>query len=479
MWFRSYVKVGRCVSIAFLCLCIFNVFFGNFAAHASAVFLQKEYSVPQNKSIFLGPDSKVVKNLKWTSENKNIATVDGRGIVRAVACGETVIKVINTKNKKTSECKIKVTPAESVRAVYTSANMAGVDASFDVFAVTPKNVSEVRFEIKTHGYENSFVCKEKSGEENLYLWKKSVSLPKEGTYKITISAKIQNKYHKCAEECTEILVSKEFDKKKLTLAEKRVSPEGLDFIASCEGFHPAAYTDTAGILTIGYGKRIWPGESFYNNLSKAEVNALFAKSVNQGSFTRMINKFLINNHIKFNQRQFDALLSFSYNLGGGWLRNGSDLSKIILNSGGKGKKLFGTVKSDNGLYVRSAPSTSSKKLCAISNNAHVDILNSKKENDKWYHIKTSDGITGYCYSDYLKAESVSAGEKSLDTIDKTAFIKEFSLYHHAAGHKCCKGLLSRRFHELDIFFYGVYSRFRSKHFSYGKYPIPECAKKIM
>ena len=50
--------------------------------------------------------------------------------------------------------------------------------------------------------------------------------------------------------------------------------------------------------------------SCINNMSKTEAWSLLVKSINAGSYTSEVNRFLQNNGIKATQSQFDALVSF-------------------------------------------------------------------------------------------------------------------------------------------------------------------------
>lgn len=475
-YFYTKNKVVKIFS-AFLIVLTF-VLTLRYAVNACGIFPKDTYFLPEGKDVLLAPSSKVCKSISWSSSNPSVASVDSYGIVHGTAQGKAVITAINKDSHEKSKCCVEVGERDPVRIAFISSNMVDVNAPFDLKVLTPKNVESVRFEIRKDNYKQDICCNNKAEHENLYLWTQNAKLPYAGTYSINIYAKIKGSWKTCAEAYIEIFVVNGFNKSESSLCEKRVSPEGAEFIASCEGFSSHVFKDPVDFLTIGYGKRIYPYEPFYNNLSGIEGSALFSKTLNQGSYTKNVNNFLINNNIKFNQRQFDALVSFSYNLGCGWMFNGSNLSKIFMRAGGNGTLWYGTVSSDNGLFVRSSPGLSGKKLRTLSNKSRVSVLNPNKENNSWYHIKTSDGLTGYCCSDYLNLESMSAGEKSLNSINKEDFIREFSLYHHSGG-KCYKGLLSRRFHELDIFLYSVYSKLRSKHFSYGNYHIPECAKKLM
>ncbi|MDR1563526.1 MAG: SH3 domain-containing protein [Oscillospiraceae bacterium] len=101
---------------------------------------------------------------------------------------------------------------------------------------------------------------------------------------------------------------------------RSISTNGTKFIATCEGgmsadglFHK--YKDPIGIWTIGYGHVIQPGEVFPEYLTPAEAEALLHKDLNEGSYVKAINNFVKNEGLTLNQNQFDALVSFAFNLG--------------------------------------------------------------------------------------------------------------------------------------------------------------------
>lgn len=97
----------------------------------------------------------------------------------------------------------------------------------------------------------------------------------------------------------------------MTLSEK-----GLEFLKKREGYKEVAYRDSGGVWTIGhgttriYGRKVKKGDTCTEH--EAELWLLedtqFAEDV-------------INNtvKVKLNQNQFDALVSFVYNIGtNGW-----------------------------------------------------------------------------------------------------------------------------------------------------------------
>ena len=55
------------------------------------------------------PDNATIKNVKWTSNNENVATVDGEGNVKAEGPGTTAITVETVDGKKKATCTVNVT----------------------------------------------------------------------------------------------------------------------------------------------------------------------------------------------------------------------------------------------------------------------------------------------------------------------------------------------------------------------------------
>ena len=93
-----------------------------------------------------------------------------------------------------------------------------------------------------------------------------------------------------------------------------LSSNGLNFIKKAEGFLEEQYYDY-GQWSIGYGSKTYYGE-YPNGISKAEAERLLKKQVE--TYQGFVNRFLNKYSIKVNQNQFDALVSFTYNLGNVW-----------------------------------------------------------------------------------------------------------------------------------------------------------------
>ena len=103
----------------------------------------------------------------------------------------------------------------------------------------------------------------------------------------------------------------------------QLSAEGLNLIKRFEGFRGHAYTDVAGFLTIGYGHRIVPPESFPNGISEPQAAALLAVDVAQAQ--RAVASLV---KVPLTQGQFDALVDFCFNLGAGRLASSTLLRAL-------------------------------------------------------------------------------------------------------------------------------------------------------
>lgn len=93
-----------------------------------------------------------------------------------------------------------------------------------------------------------------------------------------------------------------------------ISDRGVDFIKSFEGFSAGPYLDAAGVPTIGYGATYYPGGQRVRMsdppISESEGRRLLAAMLRD--FEEAIDGAL---QVDVTQSQFDALVSFAYNVG--------------------------------------------------------------------------------------------------------------------------------------------------------------------
>ena len=421
-------------------------------------FKSGNYNLPLQKSLLISPFRKVNSRIKWTSSDPRVATVDNHGVVHAKSQGVAEIAAYHASRRDC--CKVTVTEPEAIRSVYT--NIPKENENLVVYAVTPKTAQSVKFTITGPKYYKEICCNNKSANGENYIWQENVGTAGSGEYTLTAYSSINNKWQNSPNSKIDFSVSEGSHRSSVTsLSRKNLSRDGMNFIIRQEGFCSKIYVDIANCLTIGCGRVVYPGETFYDNCSKQEAYQDFLTRINKYKFTMAVNNFLINNKIAFNQHQFDSLVSFSYNLGKGWISS-SALRNTLLNVGNSSNE--GTVTAQSGLFLRSGPSTKHRRITSLYYGNKLTILG---RNGNWYHVKTHRGTTGYCSADYISAGA--GGERSLNSINRHQFISEFSKYHHA-GKKCIRGLLRRRLEELEIFFHGNYRA----HSPFNKYPIPPC-----
>jgi len=115
-----------------------------------------------------------------------------------------------------------------------------------------------------------------------------------------------------------------------------MSPHGLELLQQWEGFKTTVYKDSAGLPTIGVGHLLTKSElssgkitingvpvSYENGLTEQQVTDLLAQDVQPAAAA-------VNNNVKvpLDQNQFDALVSFTFNVGVGAF-TGSTLLKLL------------------------------------------------------------------------------------------------------------------------------------------------------
>ncbi|WP_063552064.1 lysozyme [Burkholderia territorii] len=107
---------------------------------------------------------------------------------------------------------------------------------------------------------------------------------------------------------------------------ERTGEQGIALIKQFEGLRLARYLDAVGKPTIGYGHLILPNERFTRPLTPAEAEALLRRDLRGAELN--LRKLL---RVPVTQQQFDALMSFVFNLGAGRLRSSTLLR--YLNAG--------------------------------------------------------------------------------------------------------------------------------------------------
>ena len=107
----------------------------------------------------------------------------------------------------------------------------------------------------------------------------------------------------------------------------KASKAAFDIIKKYETLKLEVYLDPVGLPTIGWGHLITGDEDFPRKITRLEADALLDDDVltAEDDVNRLVD-------VELNQKQYDALVSFVFNIGGSSLAESRNTLRII-NSG--------------------------------------------------------------------------------------------------------------------------------------------------
>jgi len=161
----------------------------------------------------------------------------------------------------------------------------------------------------------------------------------------------------------------------------KVSKTGIKLIKTFEGLRLESYRCPAGVLTIGYGHT-------GNVLAKQKISEKLAEDFLKQDLIKFEKAVLSYIKIDLNQNQFDALVSFSFNVGTGAFKNSTLVKRI--NSGDNpnivaAEELPKWNKGDGkvlqGLTRRRAAEV--ELFCSEAPKIQVGLINITSKNNTW------------------------------------------------------------------------------------------------
>lgn len=214
----------------------------------------------------------------------------------------------------------------------------------------------------------------------------------------------------------------------------KTGKSGINLIKECEGCYTGAYKCPAGVWTIGYGhtgKVDGKAIAYGMKITKAKAEELLKEDLRR--FERHVDGF----RYQWTQNQFDALVSFAFNVGSitQLTANGTRTIKEIAlkipaynKAGGKvlagltkrrkmEQELFLRTVSDemmdqvkltvatktSPLVCRAGANKNSDVIGKFAKGAEVTLLNKATKN--WYKVRgkgvNGKTITGFCAAEYL------------------------------------------------------------------------------
>lgn len=129
----------------------------------------------------------------------------------------------------------------------------------------------------------------------------------------------------------------------MTATKMKVSDAGLGIIKRFEGFQPHWYTCPAGKLTIGYGHVKRQSDGVKAPLTEEQATALLRRDA---AIAECDVHLLVK--VPLAQCQFDALVSFAFNLGAANLKSSTLLRKLNAGDHAGAAREFGRWVNSNG-----------------------------------------------------------------------------------------------------------------------------------
>ena len=439
----------------------------------NSIYPYEDCVIAQGKTMYTKAAFSSGATVTWSSSDTSVATVY-KGYIYGVSPGTAVITV--SSGGQSASCTVTVTAAEPVKFVYVDPNTVSVGEQANVVAITDNTRSSVQFQVETEDgttetyttdqYASENVSDDTYGDNNTRVWTVPVTFTEPGQYKVTAYSSTGSTYSSLGKSTTIYVVSSDSDTES-TYDQRRISDDMLNLIAKWEGYSATIYDDTltsSPTPTLGYGKTYKEGSVFYNNLTKREAWALLCNTINDMSYTSEVNAFLQKNNIKANQQQFDAMVSFSYNVGAGYWNGTStfDLRTVMLNAVvpptiAAGSSLPAKTTASAFLYTeKDRDSTKLKEVASGTALSVTEATYDSQTRSSWYKVQLSDGSTGWMSGGNIAFDNADSMVRDLNYADAGEIGYRFLEWHQAGG-RCLPGLVYRRLGEAKVFSFGDYA----------------------
>ena len=199
--------------------------------------------------------------------------------------------------------------------------------------------------------------------------------------------------------------------------EMNTSEACIQFIKDFEGFSPKPYYDYSQ-HTVGYGTKC-PTEKYFDymadGISREEAEWLLREEITSVE-ADIHEKLIVPYNLIFTQNQFDALVSFSFNIGTGWMTYDSTLRNALLRNAGEDELVyaFSLYSTAGGNYLSGLIT---RRLCEA--NMFLNGVYSKTANDSYGYVlyEPNGGTLTYRVQGYVcghnplpVADAVRAGD---------------------------------------------------------------------
>ena len=199
-------------------------------------------------------------------------------------------------------------------------------------------------------------------------------------------------------------------------SEMTVSDNFVEFLKKEEGFAAKPYWDYSQ-YTVGYGTRC-PDDMLEeykeNGITKEEAEVLLRNYLS--NLEKTINKKFIDKYnVTLTQGQFDAIVSFTYNCGSGWISRSDYIIHSAIRKGATGSELinaFAIWCTANGSIL---PGLVRRRLCEANMYLNEKYSNSKPSDYCYVYYNANGGSVDYRLQGYDASEGVAPAYKATAT----------------------------------------------------------------
>ena len=187
-----------------------------------------------------------------------------------------------------------------------------------------------------------------------------------------------------------------------------VSDALIEIIKKEEGFAAKPYWDY-GQYTVGYGTRCPDDmleEYLENGISEKEAETLLRNYLT--AFENEVNKKLLDKYnLSLAQHQFDALVTFTYNLGTGWLSDANSNLHRAIRNGATGSELIWALTLWCNAGGQIQPGLIRRRLCEANMYLNGDYSMNKPSNYCYVYYNANGGSVSYRIQGYDSNEGVA------------------------------------------------------------------------
>ena len=187
-----------------------------------------------------------------------------------------------------------------------------------------------------------------------------------------------------------------------------VSDALIEIIKKEEGFAAKPYWDY-GQYTVGYGTRCPDDmleEYLENGISEKEAETLLRNYLT--AFENEVNKKLLDKYnLSLAQHQFDALVTFTYNLGTGWLSDANSNLHRAIRNGATGSELIWALTLWCNAGGQIQPGLIRRRLCEANMYLNGDYSMNKPSNYCYVYYNANGGSVSYRIQGYDSNEGIA------------------------------------------------------------------------